>query len=140
MKKVMCFGTFDILHEGHRFYLSEARKLGDFLVVVVARDETVKAVKGKQPLHGENERVHDLQQLGIADKVILGNPGDKLKVVESETPQIICLGYDQTFFTDNIKEKLRLRGLDVEVVRLPSYKPEVYKSSLLKGVGNKPAV
>ena len=132
MTKVMCFGTFDVLHEGHRFYLAEAKKLGDSLVVVVARDETVKEVKKQQPLHSEKERVRQLQQLGIADKVILGNPGDKLKVVEDEKPNIICLGYDQTFFTEKIKEKLQQRGLNAEVVRMPAYKPEVYKSSLLK--------
>lgn len=132
MKKVMCFGTFDVLHEGHRFYLTEARKLGDYLVVVVARDDTVKEVKKRQPLHSENERVRQLQQLGIADKVVLGNSGDKLRVVEEEKPSIICLGYDQTFFTDKIKERLQQRGLNVKVVRLPAYKPEVYKSSLIK--------
>ena len=132
MKKVMCFGTFDILHAGHKFYLSEAKKLGGFLAVVVARDETVKAVKGRLPLHSESVRVHNLQQLRIADKVILGNPGDKLKVVQDEKPDVICLGYDQTFFTDDIKQKLLQRGLDVEVVRLPAFKPEVYKSSLIK--------
>ena len=131
-KKVMCFGTFDLLHEGHKFYLSEAKKLGDFLVVVVARDETVSEFKQQMPVHNEKERVHNLQQLEIADKVVLGNPGDKLKVVEDEKPQIICLGYDQTFFTDRIREKLQQRGLAVEVVRLPAYKPEVYKSSLIK--------
>ncbi len=139
MKKVMCFGTFDVLHDGHRFYLTEAKKLGDYLVVVVARDGTVKEVKKRQPLHSENERVRSLQQLGIADKVVLGNSGDKLKVIEVEKPQIICFGYDQTFFTDKIKEKLRQRGLNVEVVRLPAYKPEVYKSSLIKkktGIGS----
>ena len=132
MKKVMCFGTFDVLHEGHRFYLTGARKLGDYVVVVVARDETVKKVKKQPPLHNEGERVRSLQQLGIADKVILGNPGDKLKVVEDEKPQIICLGYDQTFFTEKIKEKLLQRGLNVQVMRLPAYKPEVYKSSIIK--------
>ncbi|MBI3036959.1 FAD synthase [Candidatus Woesearchaeota archaeon] len=131
-KKVMCFGTFDVLHEGHRFYLSEAKKLGDYLVVVVARDETVKKVKEKQPLHSESERVRHLKQLGIADKVVLGNPGDKLKVVEDERPQVICLGYDQTFFTDKIKEKLQERGVSVDIVRMPAYKPEMYKSSLLR--------
>ena len=132
MKKVMCFGTFDLLHEGHKFFLIEAKKLGDFLVVVVARDETVEALKKQPPLHGESVRVHNLQQLGIADKVILGNSGDKLKVVVDEQPDIICLGYDQTFFTDKIKERLQQRGLSVEVVRLPAYKPEVYKSSIIK--------
>ncbi len=132
MTKVMCFGTFDILHEGHKFYLTQAKGLGDYLVVVVARDETVKEVKKQLPLHNENVRVRNLQQLGIADKVILGNSGDKLKVVEDEKPDIICLGYDQTFFTDKIKEKLQQRGVDAEVVRLSAYKPDVYKSALLK--------
>ncbi len=132
MKKVMCFGTFDILHEGHRFYLTESKKLGDYLVVVVARDGTVKEVKKQQPLNSEAARLKNLQQLGIADKVVLGNPGDKLKVVEDEKPQIICLGYDQSFFTENVRERLRQRGLDVEVIRLPAYKPEIYKSSLIK--------
>ncbi len=131
-KKVMCFGTFDVLHAGHKFYLTEARKLGDYLVVVVARDDTVKEVKKRQPLHSENERVRNLQQLGITDKVVLGYSGDKLKIVEEEKPDVICLGYDQTFFTDKIKEKLQQRALKVEVVRLPAYKPEVYKSSLIK--------
>ena len=132
MKKVMCFGTFDVLHEGHKFYLNQAKKLGDYLVVVVARDVTVKAVKKQQPIHNEKVRVHNLQHLGIADKVVLGNPGDKLKIVEDEKPGIVCLGYDQTFFTEKIKEKLQQRGLNVQVMRLPAYKPEVYKSSLLK--------
>ena len=132
MKKVMCFGTFDISHEGHKFYLTEAKKLGDFLVVVVARDKTVKEVKNQQPLHSEEDRAKNLQQLGIADKVILGNPGDKLKVIEAERPDIICFGYDQKAFTENANEKLQQRGLKVEVVRLPAYKPEVYKSSLLR--------
>ena len=132
MRKVMCFGTFDLLHDGHKFYLNEVKKLGDFIVVVVARDETVKEVKKHPPLHNESERVRNLQQLGIADKVVLGNSGDKLKVVVDERPDMICLGYDQTFFTDKIKEKLQQRGLDVEVVRLPAFKPDVYKSSLLK--------
>ena len=107
--------------------------------MVVARDETVKEIKKRQPLNSENIRVRNLQQLGIADKVVLGNPGDKLKVVEDEKPSIICLGYDQTFFTDKIKEKLQQRGLKVEVVRVPAYKPEVYKSSLIRkktGIGS----
>ena len=51
MKKVMCAGTFDIIHPGHLYYLSEAKKYGDNLVVVVARDETSKDFKGKKPIH-----------------------------------------------------------------------------------------
>ena len=45
MVKVMATGTFDLLHMGHIFYLKEAKKLGDTLVVVVATDATVRKLK-----------------------------------------------------------------------------------------------
>ncbi len=38
---VMCFGTFDIFHPGHVFYLSEAQKLADTMTIVIARDHRV---------------------------------------------------------------------------------------------------
>jgi cytidyltransferase-like protein len=44
-KVVMTFGTFDVFHPGHRFYLAEARKLGDRLLVIVALDSTVEKIK-----------------------------------------------------------------------------------------------
>jgi FAD synthetase len=132
MKKVMCFGTFDILHRGHEYYLREAMKLGDSLVVVVALDATVASVKGKLPQNNQRQRLENLQKLGIADKVILGHSGDKLKVVEDEKPAILCFGYDQESFTKDAKETLQQRGIKVEVVRLNSFHPDKYKSSLLR--------
>lgn len=133
MAKVMCFGTFDTLHMGHEFFLTEAKKLGDYLVVAVARDSTVAAVKKRKPVNGEKVRVMNVQRLGIADRVILGYADDKLRIIEEEKPDVICLGYDQTSFTDDLGVKLKQRGLkDVEIVRLSSYHPEKYKSSLLK--------
>jgi cytidyltransferase-like protein len=44
-KVVMTFGTFDVFHPGHRFYLTEARKLGNRLIVIVALDSTVEKIK-----------------------------------------------------------------------------------------------
>lgn len=132
IKKVMCFGTFDLLHEGHKFYLREARKLGDYLVAVVALDKTVLAVKGSPAENDQETRLRNLQNLGIADEVIPGNPGDKFKVVETERPDVLCFGYDQNSFTENAGQKLEQRGLKVEVVRISSYHPDVYKSSRLR--------
>lgn len=133
MKKVMCFGTFDILHKGHEYYLKEAKKLGDCLVVVVALDATVAAIKGSLPVHSQETRLKNLQKLGIADKVILGGSADKLQRTEEEKPDVICLGYDQQSFTENLKEELGKRGMkNIEIVRIPSYHPEKYKSSLLR--------
>lgn len=42
---VMCFGTFDIFHPGHVFYLSEAQKFAHEMTIVIARDKKVLAVK-----------------------------------------------------------------------------------------------
>jgi len=132
MKKIMCFGTFDVLHKGHEYYLKEAKKLGDYLVVVVALDETVKEIKGRLPHYDQETRLKHVQQLKIANKVRLGFTGDKLKVIENEEPNTICFGYDQKAFTDNAKENLQKRNLKVEVVRLKSFHPDKYKSSLIK--------
>ena len=132
MKKVMCFGTFDGLHRGHEHYLREARKLGDFLVAVVALDGTVAAVKGRAPARSEGERLRQVERLGIADRVVLGGSGDKLAVVERERPDVLAFGYDQRAFTESAAEELEKRGVKVEVVRIGAFRPERFKSSLLR--------
>ena len=45
----MTFGSFDILHEGHKHYLQEAKSFGDYLVVIVARDENIIRFKAIGP-------------------------------------------------------------------------------------------
>jgi FAD synthetase len=57
MRKVLAFGTFDILHPGHEHALTEARGLGDHLTVIIARDTTVEKVKNKKPLFDEQTRL-----------------------------------------------------------------------------------
>jgi FAD synthetase len=39
--KVMIFGTFDLLHEGHQFFIREAKKVGGQLIIVLAHDQTI---------------------------------------------------------------------------------------------------
>ena len=87
-KKVLVFGTFDLLHPGHRFFLEEARKLGG-LWVVVARDSTVEKAKGRKPVRSESERLEDVRSSGLACKVLLGNEGDKYKIIEEIKPSHI---------------------------------------------------
>lgn len=122
------FGTFDILHPGHEFLLREAGRLGDNLVVLVARDKTVHEVKRHQPKNNEKTRVKNIEKLMLADKVILGREGeDKYAVIHEEEPDIIALGYDQKFFIENLKKVFP----DVTIVRIKSFKPDIYHSSLL---------
>jgi len=132
MRKVLVFGTFDIIHPGHLNFLKEAKKHGDFLIVVVARDLTVKTIKGSFPDNTEQKRLSDVKKLGIADKILLGNIEDKYKVIEEIRPDVICLGYDQNSFTQNLDVELLKRKVQARTIRLPPYKHERYKSSKIK--------
>ena len=130
--KVMATGTFDLLHPGHIDFLKRAKREGDYFIVVIARDETVEQEKGKTPSWDQEKRKAEIEHLGIADKVVIGNPGDKLKIVEEEKPDIICLGYDQEYDEDKMKKVLAKRGVTVEIKRMKAYLPEKYKTTLLR--------
>jgi len=134
MKKVLAFGTFDILHPGHKHALKEAKKYGNHLTVIVARDATVCHVKGQKAVFKEKTRLKNLKELNIVDKVRLGCLGNKYKVIDDENPDIIALGYDQIFFVDKLKDVVKKH---VKIVRLKAYKPEIYKSSKLRAKINK---
>ena len=131
-KKVMCFGTFDVIHPGHLNYFEQAKKFGDYLVVVVARDKNVESIKGKKPMFSEQERLKQVNELEVVDKAVLGNNDDFMKVVVDEKPDIVCLGYDQSFKEETVKKQLKERGFIVEIKRLKPYYPEKFKSTLIK--------
>ncbi|MFH1240413.1 MAG: adenylyltransferase/cytidyltransferase family protein [Candidatus Diapherotrites archaeon] len=134
-KRVLAFGSFDLVHKGHEHYLREAKKLGTDLVIVIARDETIETIKGKPPRHNEEQRKKDVEALGIADSVVLGNSlknSNKFKIVEDYRPDVIALGYDQKENAETIKQRANLLGWKLDVVRINSFEPENYKSSLLK--------
>ena len=131
--KVIIFGTFDILHKGHLNFFKQAKKRGDFLVVVVARDENVEKLKGEKPLYNEVLRLNKIGKSKLVDKVILGNKEDRYLILKQEKPDVICLGYDQKVDAKMLSKKLKEYKLKkTKVVRLKAYKPEKYKSSLLK--------
>ena len=131
-KKVMVFGSFDFVHDGHLYFFNQAKSLGKELVVVVARDDTIKKVKGKRPYHQEKERLKHVKAIKLVDRAVLGNLDDKYKIIEDIKPELICLGYDQVAFAKNLKKELKKRRLNIDVVRLNEYKAHIYKSSRIK--------
>lgn len=132
MKRVIAFGTFDIFHAGHKNYLAQAKALGDFLVVVVARDETVLRIKSQWTQYSEEERREVVEKSRLADEVVLGSLEDKYSVIEKYRPSVIALGYDQRVDLPELTEQLKKRKLKAEIVRLKSFEPEKYKSSKLR--------
>ena len=129
MTTVMCAGTFDTIHPGHLYFLSEAKKHGNKLVVVVARDETSEKIKGKKPLHNERERLENIRSLEIVNEAVLGKQGNIFNIIEEIRPNVICLGYDQKVQKNELEEELKKRNIKCDVMRIDSYMPHVYKSS-----------
>lgn len=132
MKRVIAFGTFDHFHAGHEAYLKQAKALGDSLIVIVARDQTVKRIKGKLPDHNEKKRQTVILASGIADKVSLGEHGDKYTVLRRYKPHIIALGYDQFTFTFRLEKFLIDEKMDAKIVHMNPYRPKVYKTSIIR--------
>jgi FAD synthetase len=121
MKKIATFGVFDIIHPGHVKFLEKCKSLikNSELIVVIARDSTVMQEKGRKPIMSEEQRKYIVQYLKPVDRTILGSEGsDKLKIVEKIKPDIIVLGYDQTWDEKNLKRELIKRGLRTQVIRL----------------------
>lgn len=121
MVKVMASGTFDLLHLGHIYYLKEAKKLGDKLIVVVATDKTVRKLK-HEPINPEKIRVNLVKELEVVDEAYLGYEGDMYEIVEELKPDIIAIGYDQIHDEKKIKKELKNRKIDAKIIRLKEYK------------------
>ncbi len=116
----MATGTFDLLHMGHIYYLREAKKLGDTLAVVVATDATVRKLK-HDPITPQEIRVNLIKELKMVDEAYLGHEDDMYSIVEEIKPDIIALGFDQIHNETTIKNELKKRKLNVQVVRLSKY-------------------
>ncbi|HLG23585.1 MAG TPA: adenylyltransferase/cytidyltransferase family protein [Candidatus Nanoarchaeia archaeon] len=129
MIKVMCAGTFDIVHPGHLYFLSESKKYGTRLVVVVARDSTSEKLKKRKPKNNERTRLEAIRSLDVVDEARLGNEGDIFAVIEEIKPNVICLGYDQGVSKERLEEELKKRNMKADVIRIGSLRPDIYKSS-----------
>jgi len=114
-KIILTSGVFDLLHLGHVKYLEEAKKVGGRnaeLIVIVARDSTVKKRKGKKPIISENQRRALVESLKIVDEALLGyEKFDIGKVIERINPDIIAVGYDQEGMEQTVKNYVKEKGL-----------------------------
>jgi cytidyltransferase-like protein len=129
---VMVGGVFDIIHPGHLYTLSNAKNLGDVLVVSIATNKTVNRMKGRDPLNGEAKRVELVSALRMVDLALLGSETDMFDVVNQVKPDVIALGYDQRHDVDDLSREVTQRGLRIKVVRFDSPMPTIKSSSIIK--------
>ena len=120
MTRVMAVGVFDLLHAGHLHYMEQAKSLGDYLVVVVAHDDTVRKRK-HEPVTGQDLRRRMVEGLKPVNEAVIGNPPDVpiFDILPKVNPDIIALGYDQEHAEERIRMSLEERGLGhIKVVRV----------------------
>ncbi|WP_209617698.1 adenylyltransferase/cytidyltransferase family protein [Methanolobus bombayensis] len=116
--RILATGTFDLLHPGHIHYLSEAKKLGDELYVIVARESMIR--HKPKPIITDEQRVKMVNSLKIVDTALLGSESDIFDPIMQIKPDIITLGYDQGFDAVQLEKELHFRGFDCKVVRIDS--------------------
>jgi len=123
----MVGGVFDIIHVGHIKFLWAAKKIYEpsELIVVVARDNTVKKIKGRPAVFSERERLEIVSNLKPVDKAVLGyeitDSDSFFRIIHEYKPDIIALGYDQFFNEEEILAKARIEKMSLKIVRLPKF-------------------
>jgi FAD synthetase len=131
MKTVLVFGTFDVIHPGHKFFLQQAAEYGDKLVAVIARDEFVKTTKNKTPVHNQEERIDHILKSGLVDDAYLSDSvTGSFSVISKVNPQVVCFGHDQTTLADYFNIWLNQNNQKIEIVIIEPYKREKYSSTL----------
>jgi FAD synthetase len=144
-RKVLVCGVFDLLHLGHLHFFSQAKKFGNHLTVLVARDSTVKKVKPQPPFFKERERMELLSSLKIVDRVVLGSKKSLFEGVRKVKPDVLVLGFDQlesagkllgishAASEKEIEKTFLKKGLNLKVIRLnKGWMPTRFKSRKVK--------
>jgi cytidyltransferase-like protein len=132
LKVVLAGGVYDVVHVGHLAALTEAKGLGDVLVVVVATDTTVETLKGRKPVFPEEDRRSLVEGLKPVDVAILGyeDVGFGFEQVLAEVkPDIVAFGYDQEKLEQIVTEIIQRHNLKITIMRLSRFERERYLSS-----------
>lgn len=127
-KIIMTNGCFDIIHTGHVRYLSKAKSLGDYLVIAVNDDESVKRLKGNgRPINVLEDRMLVLNSLASVNLVISFSQDTPEEIISSVNPDVLVKGGD--YKEENIAGAESVRKSGGEVVIIPF--DEGYSTSLI---------
>jgi len=133
VRTVLASGVFDLLHPGHVVYLSEAKRAGGKsarLIVVVARDSTVRKVRNREPVFNEEARRILVESLKPVDEAILGSePFSFEEIVRKVRPDVVAFGYDQeSWMRDFLKAKNGMKW-KTKAVKIREFKSSPIHSS-----------
>jgi D-beta-D-heptose 7-phosphate kinase/D-beta-D-heptose 1-phosphate adenosyltransferase len=111
-------GCFDLLHPGHVRYLSEARSLGDALVVALNSDRSVRALKGEgRPILNQEERAEVVAALEAVDYVTIFDEETPRELIAGVLPDVLVKGGDWAL--DEIVGREEVEAAGGQVLSLP---------------------
>ena len=88
-------GCFDILHVGHVRYLQKSKTFGDYLIVLLNSDQSIRNIKGPgRPINDENDRAEVLSALSCVDYVVLFDEDSPRDLLEEIKPDVHTKGAD----------------------------------------------
>ena len=132
-KTVLAAGVFDLLHYGHIRYLEEAKKTGGpeaRLVVIVARDETVRRLKGSDPVIPEDQRRAVIEALRVVDEALLGFEDlDLDRVLQQVRPDIVVVGHDQETIKSQVDKINKVREMEIDIIQIAQFGEDDLNSS-----------
>lgn len=132
-ENIAVWGTFDLLHEGHRQFLKKAAKLGKLHVILIP-DEQVLKNKGYLPDNDTEIRKKNLEKLPFVECVYIDCIEMGLESVNYIKPHYFCLGYDQERVWEDILEKfLSKQGYFPKFIRLGRYANGIHSKHLRRG-------
>jgi D-beta-D-heptose 7-phosphate kinase/D-beta-D-heptose 1-phosphate adenosyltransferase len=111
-------GVFDLIHVGHVRYLTEARKLGDCLLVAINSDRTVRQLKGEsRPIFNERERAEILAAFSAVDYVTIFDDVSPRGLIATLLPDVLVKGGD--YGLDQIHGREEVEAAGGRVISLP---------------------
>ena len=110
-------GCFDILHVGHVKYLEKTKTFGDYLIVLLNSDKSVKSIKGPtRPINGELDRAEVLSALRCVDYVVLFDEDSPRNLLDEMKPDVYTKGADYNMDTLPEADIMKKNGTKVEFI------------------------
>lgn len=117
--KVLSSGVFDVLNLGHINILTQAKKLGDHLIVAIQDDDAVKKIKGQYPILTINERKEQISALPFVDEIIVYQDIDQRELWSDINPDIIVQGDDYLHSADRTNALQYIKENQIRLILLP---------------------
>lgn len=132
-KTVLVFGCFDLLHEGHKNFLSQASNYGR-VIAIITPDAIVAQLKRRSPVQCQEIRMNRVEESGLVCQVLLGDKTlGRYQIFDENCIDLICLGYDQTGLFKDLKMRMEQATIPtIPMIFLEPYQENRYHTSLIR--------